>query len=259
MKKLFLLLPFTLFFINCNSDDDSSNGGDDNPTENIFLKKLTNTILYDSDGTTETHVFEFEYNSENKLSRLISETGYTEFEYENGRISSYSNYEDSNVTSDGTLHYENDRLSYMIAHDAEYTFRIDYTYLNDGKLIRFNQCSGTEPCIDDESYTEFNYDDDNIVERINHYLGGSSTTYNFSFDEKKNPFSNYDLPTRILLNDAFGLALSKNNYISQTDYSEAIVNYVNTYNSDDYITIQDGRYADNSLYMKNEYEYVELD
>lgn len=262
MKKLFFLLASAVFVMSCSSDDDQI-GNDENPqTENVYLKKLTNTSLVNSNGEIETSVIEFEYNSDKKISKLITQSGYTEFQYTDGKLVSYANYSGANENSSGVLVYHNDILTHSIAQDAEYFFRIDYNYSSDGKLIKATQCSGTEPCTSSNTYTEYVYEGANVVKIINsNNFGGSpsTTTYNYTYDDKKNPFSNYSLPTRILMESAFGGALSMNNYIQQTDYANANVIYNNTYNSEGYITIQDGKYDSNGMtYMKNEYEYIEL-
>src|SRR5690606_7069032 len=218
MKKIFFLLTASLITLGCNSDDDTqSNNEAENPvqTENVLLKKLTNTALMDSDGSTETYVVEFEYNSENKLSKIIRQDGYTEFEYQNGKIANYTNYSEGGNNSSGELIYEGDKLTHTIANDSGYIFRIDYIYSNDGKLQKTKQCSGTEPCPDTNSYTEYTFQNDNITQEIRSsaYFGEPwLTTYSYTFDDKKNPFLNYDEPTRILLNDIANSALNKNNY-----------------------------------------------
>lgn len=264
MRKLFFLLVSTTLMMSCSSDDDNPNViVDEEPqVENVYLKKLTNTSLVDSQGETETYVFEFEYNSDKKLSKLISGNGYTEFEYENGKLTAYTNYNGSNVTSSGVLVYNDDTFTHTIADDSGYIFRIDNSYSNDGKLIKTTKCPGTEPCVNSNVYTEYVYTGNNVTQIKNTMIIGgnpSTTTYNYSYDDKKSPFANYDLPTRIMMQEAFGGALSTNNYIQQTDYAGANVIYTNTYNSAGYVTIHSGSYESNGmLYMKNEYEYTEL-
>lgn len=265
MKKLFFLLAsVTLMFtliLSCSSDDDSIPVIDEPAESNAYIKKITNVVLADSDGTTETYVVDFEYQG-NQLKRIVTGNGHTEFEYLNGKIVTYANYDGSNETSNGELVYEGDRLTHTLADDSGYKFRIDYTYSNDGKLKRTQQCSGTEPCPDGNNYNEFLYQNDNIVQEVSSWAPFGSpivTTYNYTFDDKKNPFTNYSEAIRILLRDLVNAALSKNNYTSQTDYNGSLINYANTYTEDGYLKTHEGRYESNGgFYVSFEYEYIEL-
>ncbi|SMC50936.1 hypothetical protein [Moheibacter sediminis] len=261
MKKLFFLFTSAIFMISCSNDDGSSPIVDEPAEPKIYIKKIINVALADSDGTTETFLVDFEYEG-NQLKKIISGNGYTELEYLNGKIVSYANYSDGNINSSGELVYNGELLTHTLADDSGYKFRIDYTYSNDGKLKRTQQCSGTEPCTNNNSYTEFTFQNDNIVQEVNSMVifgTPTITTYNYTYDDKKNPFTNYDEVTRILLKDMVNAALSKNNYTSQTDYNGSLINYTNTYTEDDYLKKHEGRYDSNgSFYVSFEYEYTEL-
>lgn len=262
MKKLFLLLSATMLTFSCSSDDDSTTNNPDPGETKMFVKKVTNISLADSEGNTDTYIAEFEYNDENKLSRIISGNGYTQLEYLNGKLASYTNYTDEVENSSGELIYIGEKLSHVLADDSGHIFRIDYTYSNDGKLKKFQQCSGTEPCTNNNSYTELTFENHNVTKEVRSSMVFGEpfiTTYNYTYDTQKNPFDNYDEATRIMLKDLINAALSQNNYKTQTDYSGSLVNYTNTYTEEGFLKKQEGRYDSNGgLYVSFEYEYIEL-
>ncbi len=263
MKKFFLLFASAFLVISCSSDDDSPSNDDGQTESNVYIKKITNTVLMDSDGTTETYIVEFEHDENKRLNKIITNNGsYTDLIYENNLLVKYVSYEGDILLSDGNIYYENNKINYTISTDGGYIFRTDYSYSTDGKLKKTMTCGGTEPCINSDNYIEYTFHNNNIIQEIESmaiFENPIIFTYNYSYDDKKNPFTNYDSAIKILLKDLTKSSLNANNYVQQTDYAGANVIYTNTYTSDEYLKSQEGRYESNgNFYVSFEYEYVEL-
>lgn len=268
MRKIAFIIS-AVFIFSCQSDDDNSNTNipdpsDPNDNQPITLVKKVINTADDGNGGTETAVLEFEYNSDKKLIKFQTDNRYTELIYDDPTKIEYRNVnENGESTSFGNFYLSTEgKITHSIANDAGYIYRIDFSYSIDGKLIQTMNCNGVEPCTNSPVSTQYIYSGDNITQIVrNTNFGGnpSTVTSHYSFDDKINPFKNFDFATKIILNDVFGNTLSHNNYIQQTNFSGAIIHYSNTYNADNYLTNSIGNYeTTNSLYVKNEYEYIQL-
>ncbi|WP_123868165.1 hypothetical protein [Chryseobacterium lactis] len=258
---LFLgLMSSVIFFNSCSSNDDTA---DEPADKKILLSKVT-TTYYDDPSKPETTIETLEYNSQGELTKTLSASGSSTFEYSNGKpvkINYYNNSQELEYYSVFT--YNGDQLINIkaIYPNPNSNRTITYSYNSTGKVISSSLCQSPDcsnPII--ETYT---YNGDNISSETSE-SGGSSfgTKIVFSHDDKLNPYTNTNKYLRIMMSKAY--AVNKNNYltekISYKDKGTWIQNQTRSstiqYNSSGLPAQVTSKEANGSLSAQYSYEYI---
>lgn len=253
MKKMKLLPVILLLFIASCSSDDSGELNSEEPINSKLPKKITfeywNTET--NEWNSEEGVYEFFYNSDNTISEVIfSEyfpfTVFHNFNYTNGYLNQMtSNYGGS--INNYIFTYEN---GFLINEDSpespnDQNF-VEYFYSN-GKLSNSSSYY---------NISEYQFgSNDNLIYRTSNDTEINSNfdrTYNYTYDNKKNPFINLSTKMkRVLYSDTFLITFylqelfpSNNNIVTEevnivlssdgSDFNSSFYNYNYTYDNEGY-------------------------
>jgi hypothetical protein len=233
MKKLLCLFSATLLVLtSCSSDDDTASA----PT--ILLKKAS----YVSTG--ESFTTDFTY-SGNKLVSSVDNDGYkTTFTYSGDLITKIVDTDDKGVVDQTTeLTYTNGKLTTEVSLESgdDYKYKTKYVHNADGTIsfeeFRVSVATGVEQ---EYGYIgKYTFKNGNLVKKEKSYYGtNSSETY--EYDAKNNPFKNV-VGFNLLVNDEEGAYV---NNIVKITYSNSTDIYTNTYkyNAESFPTEQKGFY-----------------
>lgn len=220
MKKLNLLIVLFTGLIILSCSNDSENSQLEQP-DIIFKKLITESLTVSFGNFKRTFV----YNSENKVSEFIVEydgddiwTPFltkTVFNYENGRITSSTFFEDGVFTATNIYQYENNRLKKTITNDSEElnNSEIEFVYNSQGRISRFDYYYNEQL----QETMNLEYDSDgNLILATN-----GTDTFSFEFDQSNSAFSFFSETEKIIFSFSnLYENISNNNMTSQ----------VNTYN-----------------------------
>lgn len=267
MKKLFFLFASAILMMSCSSDDNASSNPDQEPepTTTTFIKSVK-VNSPGSDGLDNMRTIAFEYNEDKTVKKfLYSDNAYDEFEYLNGNVNKWKSYSaNGNLQGVSSINYNSDgKVAYsLIANDGSdvNSQRVEYSYNVSGKLEKLKGCGVPGGC---GSTTMYNSDSliytGNNVSKV--FEGGFWTgEVSHQYDDKPNPFKNYDVNFRRIIFKSFALPINENNIVKsiRTEPSDDTINYVLTYYENGFPKTVVGTRSNGNLYVSYEYEYVEL-
>lgn len=265
MISICFALTLIFLFNACKKDDDGNN--DDNPS--CYILRLTDN----PDGYID---IKFTYNNQNQLTRMdVREDDYEDYKTmqydDNGNVARIDYYdEDGSLAAYQTFEYNNGKVSKGHEHSnnsAEY----DYSYNSDGMLesitlfssksVSRTSDNSTKNCIGllSSRLLEAGADTKLLSALIEFRWTGSSITkeswtsggtllesYDYTYDNKINPFKQFNFPVPII-GGTYAKTLSSNNFTKEVWYSAINDDSQTTtatyqYNSNNYPTSRDGDY-----------------
>ncbi|PQL89508.1 hypothetical protein, partial [Apibacter adventoris] len=198
-----------------------------------------NTPQYD----TNTYEFSYENGQVSKLTNLEEEGSYRNFEYDKDKklIKTIEYYKNILITT-VDLYYSGNFLSY--SDTSEYgTVSRDYFHYTQNLLTM--SCND-KLCSDTALNYMYTYNSANNIETLLYNKVDDAKDI-FSYDQKINPFKEYNPYFKIMINNDFYLTLSQNNpvrmdYYSNGNLEESII-YNITYDNDNYPLTIEGKDA----------------
>lgn len=209
--KLFIGLLIGLMILSCSEDND--NGSSD-----TNIKKLLSESITTSHGNFERN---FVYNSDNKVTAInIVYTGDDQwtadltnstFNYENGKITSSTTYEDGQLYTTSLYNYSNDNLIEIITNDSNGNedSKMELNYDSQGKVSGYNYY------VSQQLQQTMNFEYDNNGNLTNAEDG--TDNIDFLFDQNNSAFEYFTYSEKIIFAyEGIYENISKNNITSQT-------------------------------------------
>jgi hypothetical protein len=239
MKLKALLLISLLLTFACSSDSDSNDDDGGNPTDNTLIKQ----IIYNYADDDGSYMQTFSYDG-NKLLSIIDTSSDSDdvysvtFQYEGDKLSLMSFFDNSEFVESATLSYNSDGILTNFEHlfpeisDDSYNHAVAYDDVNN--IITLT----TTTLFDSEYTTEFNFENNNVIDQID-----SSRVLSFNYDNKNGIYRNItDIETIVLVMSMMENGLDiygpYNNLLEKTDaqpgFPTDLETYQYTYNSNDY-------------------------
>ncbi|PQL93551.1 hypothetical protein [Apibacter adventoris] len=256
MKNKIVLLNILLFILfSCSSDNDDNDDIDvinkpESKTQKVIRRLSIKKLTYvDSNQSpqyqTNTYEFSYENGQVSKLTDLEQVGSYRDFEYDNDKklikILKYNKNELDNTVelfySDNLLSNSNTIKKGEIVHKGNF----HYTQ---------NLLTMSESCLDDSCSSKFTdyiytYNSTNNIESISAYTFKDAYLY----DQKINPFEEYNPYFKIVTNNDLYLTLSHNNrvredfYYDNSSVAEHSIIYTITYDNENYPLTIEGKDA----------------
>lgn len=272
MKNKAILLNILLIILfSCSSDNDDNDDIDvinkpESKTQKVIhhlsikeaYKGANNTPQYD----TNTYEFSYENGQVSKLTDLEEEGSYRNFEYDKDKkLIKIIEYNNNILDNTEELFYSGNLLSYSNRIRNGVVDRNNFRYAQ-------NLLTMIESCFDDscsETYPIyiFTYNSANNIESMSEY---KDIKYVFSYDQKINPFKEYNPYFKIMTNDDLYLTLSQNNPVRKDIYSdgnhEESIIYTITYDNENYPLTIEGKDAVTGEFKASyifDYKYITID
>lgn len=261
-SKLFLGLVGAVAFFNSCSDNDETNT---QPAEKLLLRKVT-TTYYDNPAKPETHIETLEYNNQGELIKMQSNGRYSIFEYNNGKPSKITYYNDKQIMEYYMdFSYKGDQLTgnKAIYPNPNSNRSYQYTYNSNGQLATSTLCQ-SEDCAK-PSTEVFTYNGNNVSVQTSTTSGIITITdkSEYVYDNKLSSYTNTNRYLRTMMGRAN--TLSENNYtIDKNSYKESdgtwkpseTTTYTYQYNNVGLPVQAIGKGSDGNLSVQYNYEYI---
>lgn len=241
---LFLMVAVSLSFVACTEKEvdpvDDDDTGENGPKVDMLLTKVINTVNYSYE--------EYLYDADNNLQQVTYKDAagndlpyYDDYTYSNGKLESYTNYNNSAPTTKMIVTYNGDKPSvYKVQSNQgsglvdDYNINLTFTGDNLTKSELVKMVNGSPVVVAEVVYT---YDGDKVT-KVNKGAGGYAQ---YEFDSKKNPYMGIgidyfkgDIDNELLNIVPYNMTMKR--MLSATDQlNEAMsVNITYEYNSNDY-------------------------
>lgn len=129
MKKLFLIVSamFAVVpFLACSDDDDNGGGS--------HASIVSQIIYQNEDG--ETWIHKFDYDNQDRVTRITSDNGYTEFIYSGNKVTITEHYEGENYIYHETYHATLNEQGYIATLSEDDGSISYYSYDKNGHISR---------------------------------------------------------------------------------------------------------------------------
>jgi hypothetical protein len=219
MKKLLYLFSASLLVLtSCSSDDNASS----EPTATILLKKTS----YVTSG--ESYTVDFTYSGNKIVSNVDNYGDKTTFTYTGELITKIVDTDNKGVVDQATeFTYTNGKLTSEISLETgdDYKYKTKYVHNADGTIsfeeFRVSVATGKE---EEYGYVgKYTFKNGNLVKKEKSYYGTNSFT-TYEYDANNHPFKNV-LNFNLLISDEESYV----NNIVKITYSNATEVYTNTY------------------------------
>lgn len=248
-KRIALLSIFLLIFTSCTKDDENLQNQDNA----ILPIKIIST--YNTD--TETSIYT--YNG-NKINEVTNNDGNKSvYTYSENLISKITEYEGTKINSTDDFTYENGKLKSVLTVEnytnsttgilTTYKSRTVYTHNSNGTILEESYDIDPKTAVEtkNEDTATYTFVNGNLMKVVyfSSYKDATNTlTYEYEYDDKKNPLLNIIGLDKIELK-----VISKNNVLKQTRSDQSTsygitvpglptetTNYTNIYNSNNFLS-----------------------
>ncbi|PQL89507.1 hypothetical protein [Apibacter adventoris] len=273
MKNKIVLLNVLLFILfSCSSDNDDNDAIDvinkpESKTQKVIhhlsikevYKGANNTPQYD----TNTYEFFYENGQVSKLTDLEEEGSYRNFEYDKDKkLIKIIEYNNNILDNTEELFYSGNLLSYSnrIRNGV-----VDRDYFHYTQNLLTMSCND-KLCSDTALNYMYTYNSANNIETLLYNKVDDAKDI-FSYDQKINPFKEYNPYFKIMINeDLYFLTLSQNNPVRKDIYSdgnhEESIIYTITYDNENYPLTIEGKDTVTGEFKASyifDYKYITID
>jgi hypothetical protein len=227
MKNFLQILLIASLFIGCSSSND-----DDLTTEDTTPLLVTKQNYLSADGTYDGSM-NYSYDGD-KIVKMETSDGEekVEFTYKGDEISKSVTYLNNQIREINEFLYTNGKLTSQKVTESysahTYNFTINYDYVNDN-YVKYTRVTGYSTNSSGViTYSTTNYEafisNGNLNKIISKSTSSGTTTYNYTYDDKNNPYKNIRGYAKAMIFDTTNSDLSSINNLTKRTYNQSLLN-----------------------------------
>ncbi|MFC6098222.1 hypothetical protein ACFPVY_16345 [Flavobacterium qiangtangense] len=195
IKNLTFLFLISLA-LGCSSDDSNVDSPENNETELVLVKKITETVYYDNQEEVLASNFTYE---NNKLVKIDNGSDYDlRITYDGNKVLFSKGYVNNQLNSTSSYIYEGDNLVKIQMESSE---KAELTYVN-GNLASISYYSGYNDSwslLGKETYTFNNGNISQVIDQNSNGGMNSTSKSTYVYGSGKNPFKDLNFYLRLTL------------------------------------------------------------